>query len=244
MEQVFRLQALALPWLCSSRWWHQILVTNISATESQAVSLINFTNNNGLKINANKTEVVALSRAKQILNLTFSVAGHQVGTKQEAKWLGYWWKSNLGAGKSTEANIEKRRKAFFAAGAIDAYQGNLNPLSSTSLFHTCVVPTLLYGSENWILTKQTIAIFQSQMGKRILKIPKHYASSLPIVALQLPYMRVQILIRKLHFLAHLLTSNDNTLGPTTFRTLAICNVDDRYQPHPTVLMACERLHPW
>ena len=39
-------------------------------------------------------------------------------------------------------------------------------------------------------------------------------------------MRVQILIRKLYFLAHLLTSNDNTLGPTTFRTLAMCNVDD------------------
>ena len=30
----------------------------------------------------------------------------------------------------------------------------------------------------------------------------------------------------MHFLAHLLTSNDNTLGPTTFRTLVICNVDD------------------
>ena len=39
-------------------------------------------------------------------------------------------------------------------------------------------------------------------------------------------MRVQILIRKLYFLAHLLTSNDNTLGPTTFWTLLMCNVDD------------------
>jgi len=39
-------------------------------------------------------------------------------------------------------------------------------------------------------------------------------------------MRVQILIRKLHFLAHLLTNNYNTLGPTTFRTLAMCNVDE------------------
>ena len=46
------------------------------------------------------------------------------------------------------------------------------------------------------------------------------------MALQLPSMRVQILIRKLHFLAHLLTSNDNTLRPTTLRTVAMCNVDE------------------
>ena len=77
-------------------------------------------------------------------NFTFSVAGHQVGTKQEAKCLGYWWKSNLGSAKSVEANIEKGMKAFFAAGAIGAYQGTLNPLSSISLFNTCVVPTVLY----------------------------------------------------------------------------------------------------
>ena len=64
------------------------------------------------------------------------------------------------------------------------------------------------------------------MGKRILKIPKHYANLLPRVALQLPSTRVQILIRKLHFLAHLLISNDNTLGSTTFWTLAMCNVDE------------------
>ena len=162
-------------------------------------------------------------------NFTFSVAGHQVGTKQEAKCLGYWWKSNLGSAKSVKANIEKGRKAFFAAGAIGAYQGTLNPLSSISLFNTCVVPAVLYGSENWILTEQTIArlkTFQSQMGKRILKIPKHYANLLPRVTLQLPSMRVRFLIRKLYFLSHLLTSNDNTLGPTTFRTLAMCNVDD------------------
>ena len=87
----------------------------------------------------------------------------------------------------------------------------------------------MHGSENWILTEQTIArlkMFQSQKGKRILKIPKHYANFLPRVILQLPSMKVRILIRKLYFLAHLLTSNDNTLGPTTVWTLAMCNVDD------------------
>ena len=112
----------------------------------------------------------------ELTSFLSSVAGHQVGTKQEAKCLGNWWKSNLGSAKSVKANTEKEIKAFFPAGAIGAYQGTLNPLSSISLFNTCVVPTLLYGSENWILTEQTIArleTFQPQMGKRMLKIPKH-----------------------------------------------------------------------
>ena len=147
------------------------LSQTISATESQAATLVNFTTNNVLQINACKTEVVVLSMTNAP-NFTFSVAGHQVGTKQEAKCLGYWWKSNLGSAKSVEANIEKGMKAFFATGAVGAYQGTLNPLSSISLFDTCVVPTVLYGSENWILTEQTIArleTFQSQMGKRYSK---------------------------------------------------------------------------
>ena len=97
-----------------------------SATESQAATLVNFTTNNGLHINASKTEVVALSTTNHTLNLAFSVGGHEVGTK-EAKCLGYWWKSNLGSAKSVEANIEKAMKAFCAAHAIGAYQGTLNP---------------------------------------------------------------------------------------------------------------------
>ena len=133
------------------------LSQSVAAAENQATTLVNFTTRNGLKVNANKTEVTALSRANHPPDYLLKIAGNEVNTKKEAKCLGYWWKSNLSADKSVEANSEKGRKAFFAAGAIGAYQGSLNPLSSISLFNTCVVPTLLYGSENWILTEQTMA---------------------------------------------------------------------------------------
>ena len=103
---------------------------------------------------------------------------------------------------------------------------NLNPLSSTSLFHICVVPTLLYGSENWILTKQTIAIFQSQMGKRILKIPKHYASSLPIVA------RVSV--------SHVYTTTTASLVPTNHHHLTC--VPTPLPPHLFTHLACSPSH--
>ena len=113
---------------------------------------------------------------------------------------------------------------------------------------------------------------QSQMGKRILKIPKHYAILLPRVTLQLPSMRVRILItmfatekvscdfvgettaqfeqqrrrRSIQclgknrlftvaidtrlspsvFFCESLGTRLSTLGPTTFWTLVMCNVDD------------------
>ena len=60
----------------------------------------------------------------------------------------------------------------------------------------------------------------------MLKLPNHYAGILPRVVLGLPSIRVQILIRKLRFLARLLQSEEQTLGPATFRTLAILNVDE------------------
>ena len=60
------------------------LSQTILATKSQAATLVNFTTNNGLPINACKTEVVALSMSNHTPNLTLLAAGHQVGTKQEA----------------------------------------------------------------------------------------------------------------------------------------------------------------
>jgi len=71
-----------------------------------------------------------------------------------------------------------------------------------------------------------LEVFQSQMGKRMLKLPNHYAGILPRVVLGLASIRVQILIRKHHFLARLLQSEEQTVGPATLRTLAILNVDE------------------
>ena len=57
-----------------------------SATEGQAATtVVNFTTNNGLQINASKTEVVALSMINQTPNLTFLVADHLVGTKKRSQ---------------------------------------------------------------------------------------------------------------------------------------------------------------
>ena len=51
-----------------------------------------------------------------------------------------------------EENIKKERRSFFHYGALGDFQGDLNPLSTGSVLETCVMPVLMYGSENWILT--------------------------------------------------------------------------------------------
>ena len=145
-------------------------------------------------------------------------AQSSVMCRKESKCLGYWWKSSGGAEKSVEANVLKSRKAFFSAGAIGAFQGELNPLSSRSIYLSCVTPVLLYGSENWLLTDNLISKlenFQAQMGKKMLRFSRYHANLVPCVALHLPSVRVQVLLRKLRFLAKLLSSHDYTLGPTT-----------------------------
>ena len=96
------------------------------------------------------------------------------------KCLGYWWKSDLLATKSVEENIWKARRAFFHYGSIGVFQGDISPLSSRSVLECCVMPILMYGSENWILTERLIdklEAFQGELVKRVLKWPKHHSNT-------------------------------------------------------------------
>jgi hypothetical protein len=86
-----------------------------------------------------------------------------------------------------------------------------------------VLPILLYGSENWILTESlltTVEKFQAEIGRRILRLPKFYSYLAVIIALHWPRMRVCILLRKLTFLVKLLQSTSDNLSSRVFRTLA------------------------
>ena len=48
----------------------------------------------------------------------------------------------------------------------------MSPLSGRSVVEVCVMPDLMYGSENWILNEPTTALPESEIGKRLLKLPK------------------------------------------------------------------------
>ena len=79
------------------------------------------------------------------------------------KCLGYWWKGDLLATRSVDENI---KKAFFHYGSIGVFQGDICPLSSKSVLECCVIPVLLYGCENWIMTEplcQKLESLQSEL---------------------------------------------------------------------------------
>ena len=72
----------------------------------------------------------------------------------------------------------KARHPFFHHGSIGVFQGDLSRLTCHSVLETCVMPVLLYGSENWILMDslmEKLEGFQAELAKRILKWSGHFS---------------------------------------------------------------------
>ncbi len=134
------------------------------------------------------------------------------------------WCSSLSAKNSVTENISKARRAFFAYGRLGVFQGDLNPLSSCSVFECCV---LLYGCETWLLdctTLSTLESFQHEIGCRILRVPRFYSKTSVRIALHWPTVGSRILNRKLNFLSKLLSKKKDTMIQRVFSSLAIDNV--------------------
>ena len=74
--------------------------------------------------------------------------------KTSLKCLGFWWSWHLSAKVAIDESIKKSRCAFFMHSS-KVFQGKLNPLSGKALFEVCIIPILLYGCENWVLTTYT-----------------------------------------------------------------------------------------
>ena len=196
--------------------------------ERQAAFLQSLTSENSLRLNMTKTEIVHLAR-HPVPTENVNINNTQIETKKEAKCLGVWWTQDLSSCKSVEENISKARRAFFALGAIDIFQGACNPLTALSLFNTFVLPILLYGCEIWSLNDpllEKLESFQGEIGKRILSLPKYYNNLSVKIALKWPSFRVLVLIRKLSYLAKLLSQEPTSTHVRLFHSLASANALD------------------
>ena len=119
---------------------------------------------------------------------------------------------DLSSTKSIQEGIAKAKCAFFAFGALGAFNGKLNPLSGRAIYETCVIPVLLYGCENWIMTDTNISIlesFQGEIGRRILRLSKIHSILSTRVALQLPSITSRIFSWKLSLLRKVHTESDS-----------------------------------
>ena len=202
-----------------------------TAASSDSVSrqdeVINsFASDSCLKLNTTKFEVVKISPYSRDMAFV-QIGNSNISTSSASKCLGVWWNSNLSAQTSVSDNINKARKAFFALGRLGAFQGILNPLSSCSIFETCIIPILLYGSETWLLDSTsliTLESFQHEIGCRILRVPKFYSKLAVRIGLHWPTVATRVLIRKFSFLSKLLSGTKDTISRRVFSSLAMENI--------------------
>ena len=173
-----------------------------------------------------KCEVVAFSLARSGLarsGLDIKLPdGVLVPQRKQAKSLGYWWERDLLANCCVEQNIRKARSCFFHYGSLGSFQGDINPLSTKSVIDTCVMPVLLYGCENWVLTDallRKLACFLGWATKRALKWPVQYSNTAALVCLGIESIKARILTKKLAFLKHLLSEESVGVGSTTMHSL-------------------------
>ena len=186
-----------------------------------------FADRNLLKLNVSKCEIVLFSTQPSTNFPVCEVDRAIMPAGDVGKCLGYWWKGDLSASRSVEENIKKARRAFFHFGSIGVFQGDISPLSSREVMESCVMPVLLYGSENWILTEalmERLDAFQGELAKRVLKWPKHHSNTAAFATLDVPTMKCSVLVRKLGFLQRVMGSDTDSLSGCV--VLALCNEVD------------------
>ena len=199
------------------------LATSEDSLQRQVGLVKAFAEENLLRLNVKKCEIVLFSQSRNTNLPVCEVEGTVLPAGDVGKCLGYWWKGDLLATKCVEENIKKARRCFFHYGSIGVFQGDICPLSSRSVLETCVMPVLLYGCENWIMTEalwEKLEAFQGELVKRILKWPKHHSNTAAATALEVPTMRCRVLIRKLSFLQHVVKSNSTCLSGTALLALS------------------------
>ena len=150
-----------------------------------------FTAESSLKLNQEKLEIVKISTTnrREEDRDTMKVGSIEVTPSVNARRLSVPLNPRLTAKDSVRENIQKSRRAFFGMGRLGAFQGDLNPLSSCSIFEPSIVPTLLYGCETWLLDTsclKQLEAFQHEIGCRIPRVPKFYSAVAVRVALHWP----------------------------------------------------------
>ena len=188
---------------CAGGFLHADDIRTLATSEASMrykIDLVkDFAEQNLLKLNVSKCEIVLFSKQPSTALPVCEVDGSVMPAGDVGKCLG---KGDLSASRSVEENIR------------EAHQGDISPLSSKEVIKSCVMPVLLYGSENWIMTDalmERLEIFQAELVKRVLKWPKHHPNTDAIAILDIPTMKCRILVKKLGFLRRVMEGDPDSL---------------------------------
>ncbi len=111
------------------------------------------------KINPSKSSILVIgesvvSRAKNRELRHWSLGNLKINEAEEAHHLGILKSASPSSTMPrTNQRASRGRSAFFALNAVGARFGNLHPHTILKLYRTLCLPTLLFGSELWMLNK-------------------------------------------------------------------------------------------
>ena len=86
----------------------------------------------------------------------------------------------------------------------------------------------MFGAEAWCCNASLLSkleLFQSEIGKKILRFPKFTANQVPLLALNWPTMRCRCLCAKQSFLHKIHSSERSTLSTEVFKTLTFPSIE-------------------
>ena len=123
----------------------------------------------GLKISQKKTEVMLLNVSNP---RPVQVNGKNLPTTEELTYLGSTERHDGGAGSDIKNRLKKARNAFRMHNNVWS-SSQYSTKTKLSIYQSCVMSTLLYGSECWRLTESDItkqSVFHRKNLRRILQI--------------------------------------------------------------------------
>ncbi|RUS79972.1 hypothetical protein EGW08_012273 [Elysia chlorotica] len=135
--------------------------------QEKTARLSNFAKQVGLKINKKKTEVMMLNISNQS---PIEVNGENLPTTEEFTYLGSKVSHDGGAGTDIQSLLSKARNSFRMLNNVWR-SSQYKVKTKLRLYQSCVLSTLLYGSECWRMTQSDLnklSTFHTKILRRIL----------------------------------------------------------------------------
>ena len=110
------------------------LATSEDSLQRQVGLVKAFAEENLLRLNVSKCELVLFSQNRNIVPPVCEVEGTVMPAGDVGKCLGYWWKGDLFATKSVDENIKKARRSFFSTTAVLVLSRETSAPSPPDLF--------------------------------------------------------------------------------------------------------------
>ena len=172
----------------------------------------------GLKISQKKTEVMMLNVSNP---LPVTINGEDLTTTEEFTYLGSTVRHDGGAGSDIKNRLSKARNAFRMLNNVwksSQYSIKLK----LRLYQSCVISTLLYGSECWRMTESDLnklSTFHTKNLRRILRIfwPETISNQELLARCNQDNMGTIIMRRRWKWIGHVMRREQGNITRTALR---------------------------